>query len=396
VHTRTLNKPDAASSEILRTHRDVTVVHILHGAGGGVLRMVDELARVQGKNAIVLLGDRRPIRLASAVAALGKTPYQIRPYLLSQVPLVSGFLPPPLRELRWLDALDPGKTVLHFHNHGVAGVWWRLLACLRRFPAVLTIHGVLPQDVLSLGRIPTIRKQLHHLSLWCAVRYRARVVACSVETKRSAERLYSSLQMTDVSVVHNGIQEDPSMIVEQKGAEHRRRIGVVASFEPVKNIPNTLLALEMYCKDRSRAEGIVCGNPNSTSDALSSKYPSLTFYGSIPNAGRALIPSLDLLVIASLSEGMPMVALEALSAGVPIVATRAGGLASLIELGCAAPIESNTADAILKAIVGLDADDLTRMSARARLVFNQHFTASRMAEGYDLVYQCAIVGSVSA
>ena len=383
----------APSSETLKSKSEFTVVHILHGAGGGVLRMVDELAREQGPNTIVLLGDRRPERLCAALRRLGETPYEIRPYSLSPVPLVSGFLPPRARELRRLKMLDPRRTVIHFHNHGVAGIWWRLLPSLRRFPAVVTIHGVLPQDVLRLGRIPAVRKRFHHLSLRCAVNAGARVVACSAETKRTAELLYPELHLSDVSVVYNGIQELESVIGSPRRRKGCRRIGVVASFEPIKNIPNTLRALEMYCRDHSEAEGIVCGNPNSLSESLSRAYPSLKFLGIVPNAGRTVVPSLDLLLIASLSEGMPMTALEALSTGVPIVATRVGGLNSLIELGCAIPIESNTFDAILKAITEIEPDDLLRMSLRAKVVFNEHFTASKMAEGYLSVYRGAIMGN---
>jgi glycosyltransferase involved in cell wall biosynthesis len=56
------------------------------------------------------------------------------------------------------------------------------------------------------------------------------------------------------------------------------------------------------------------------------------FLGCRPGA-RSLIPSFDLLIVPSRTEGSPLVVLEAMAAGIPVVASRVGGIPNQIRHG---------------------------------------------------------------
>lgn len=58
----------------------------------------------------------------------------------------------------------------------------------------------------------------------------------------------------------------------------------------------------------------------------------VTFLGPIPHAAEFL-GQLDIFVLSSLNEGLPLTILEAMAAGLPIVSTRAGGVAEAVREG---------------------------------------------------------------
>ncbi len=103
----------------------------------------------------------------------------------------------------------------------------------------------------------------------------------------------------------------------------------------------------------------------------------VTFHGFRADM-EAVWPDIDLLIIPSRAEGLPMAALEAIARGIPVIATDVGALASVIgdgEAGWLLP--DGPDDAVLKAgnaaiAQWLDLDPIARRSlsesARARAI----------------------------
>lgn len=108
--------------------------------------------------------------------------------------------------------------------------------------------------------------------------------------------------------------------------------------------------------------------------------------------------SLDIFVLSSLNEGMPMVILEALGAGRPVVATRVGAIPRLIpEESIGLLVPPGDAAELGRAITHLLADPelRRRMGQNGQAWVRQHFSSEAMAASYLNLYE-ALVGKPAA
>ncbi len=104
---------------------------------------------------------------------------------------------------------------------------------------------------------------------------------------------------------------------------------------------------------------------------------------------RDLLPLLDIFVLPSLSEGMPLALLEAMAAGIPPVATRIGGVNEVVEDGKTALIvPPKDTRALADSIITLleDRPLAQEMGEAARQVATRRFSVGRMVEDYKEIY----------
>jgi glycosyltransferase involved in cell wall biosynthesis len=103
-----------------------------------------------------------------------------------------------------------------------------------------------------------------------------------------------------------------------------------------------------------------------------------------------LLSMLDIFVLCSLSEGLPLTILEAMAAGKPIVASAVGGIPEVIDHGIdGILIPSDDSDRLAEAISELLHDDKKRddMGEKARKKFEERFTIQTMVERYEELYE---------
>jgi len=122
----------------------------------------------------------------------------------------------------------------------------------------------------------------------------------------------------------------------------------------------------------------------------------LTFAGNVKMIDR--YPEVDVLVLSSVSEGLPLVLLEAMACSIPIVATRVGGCAELIlgrgkedqKLG-ASGILADVGDhpAIGQAVVLiLENPERARTMGQAGLArVRQHYDLAKVHARYEMLYR---------
>lgn len=111
------------------------------------------------------------------------------------------------------------------------------------------------------------------------------------------------------------------------------------------------------------------------------------FVGAHPDAGAAAA-ALDVLVISSRTEGLPMVLLEAVGAGCPVVAFAVGGIPEVLSNDAGWLVPPTDVEALGRALEDATRDGAARASraARARQVLDARFGLERWLAANESVY----------
>lgn len=116
---------------------------------------------------------------------------------------------------------------------------------------------------------------------------------------------------------------------------------------------------------------------------------NVVFYG-VRNDVPELLKSMDLFIMPSQSEGLPMSIIEALRQGMYIIATDTGAIPEMIPSGCGELIERNS-DMIAESIVRVVCDNKISIETKvkARNHYLDNFTLKSMIYNY-----CKVLGSL--
>jgi len=235
----------------------------------------------------------------------------------------------------WLLQRRLQPQVVHTHRlkENILGSLSALVAgvpvCLR------TAHGMDEHPPRGWRNWP--QRLLRSFDAWCANYLQQAVIAVSEEL---GEQLRRQLPGCRVEVVPNGVDPDAlraSVRWGQTPQWDRRRchVGIVGRLVPVKRVDLFLQAAALLnARHPQRWHFHVLGEgplalPLQDQAARLQLLDNVSFAGQISPAAPWLA-ALDLLVMPSDHEGMPMVALEACALGVPMVAHDVGGLRELL------------------------------------------------------------------
>jgi glycosyltransferase involved in cell wall biosynthesis len=196
-------------------------------------------------------------------------------------------------------------------------------------------------------------------------------VADSSETRNLHERLCRELEIDNDSKI----------------------IGMVARLQPVKGHRFFLEAASRVIAREPKAQFVLVGDGPLKSDiedqaAHLGIKDRLHMLGDRTDVAR-ILASFDLLVLASLHEGLPNAVMEAMAAGVPVVATAVGGTKELITDGetgyLTAPADADAlSERITFALV--NERDRIKVAASGRQFINVEFGMERMVESVEKLY----------
>ena len=105
----------------------------------------------------------------------------------------------------------------------------------------------------------------------------------------------------------------------------------------------------------------------------------------------------DLLVMPSLTEGLPITLLEAMRGKLPIIASKVGGIPNVLENGVGGIlVEASDEIGLAEAISTLAQSPVRRsnLAEEAYSLFKQRYSSEQMAAAYQQIYNDILVGSV--
>ena len=122
---------------------------------------------------------------------------------------------------------------------------------------------------------------------------------------------------------------------------------------------------------------------------------AVTFHGAVHGVAPYLQQA-AMLVLPSLSEGMPNVVLEAMACGLPVVATRVGGIVDIIADGeNGLLVDAQRPDQLYEAMKRLFTDRqlADRLASQALKTIEQQFSLDTIVNRYTALYQALMKSS---
>jgi glycosyltransferase involved in cell wall biosynthesis len=326
---------------------------------------------------------------------------------------------------------EPGLWASRLRDHGIAvhGLWrqpgidlsipYRLAGMLRHSGAQLIhAHQCSPWFYAALSRLLNPRPRLlleEHGRFWpepdnakrrlvnqqLINRLTHRFVAVSQDISARLTR-YEGIPSDRIEVIYNGV-DAPNRPNADEVLQRRAALGIAADdfvigtvgrFDPIKNLPMLIDALTALCRSNPRVRGLLIGDGPERAD-ITRRVHEAGLDGRIILTGhrddaRALLPCMDLFVLASFSEGTSVALLEAMSAGVPAVVTAVGGNPEIvIDQQTGWVISSGDVHALVEVFRSAIADEKLRsnLANEARLRFELNFTMQKMIVRYRSIYQ---------
>jgi glycosyltransferase involved in cell wall biosynthesis len=196
------------------------------------------------------------------------------------------------------------------------------------------------------------------------------------------------------SVIYNGIDHVPSINVQGfRNHSKALHIGMIANFNlPVKGHSYFLRAADIVVRKVRDMEFVLAGDGPLRKDMqqLAKELgieERIQFLGRIPPS--EFFNRLDLLVSASLSEGLSNSIIEAMARGIPVVATRVGGNVELIENNQRGLlVEPSNSQALAEAILWMVGHPAKayEMGLCGKRFIEEHFSWETNCSQYLLLY----------
>lgn len=336
--------------------RRIRVLEVVRPAAGGMKRHVQGLVQGLDKDRFeVLLAAPKDVESGQWVGMEG----------VECIPLeISGRTPAPgdvvacLKLKNLIKAVRP--DICHFHGFKAAAIGRVAVAAMNGPKVVYTAHNSvlsrlnahLPQAMSSITD-PTQFQLCKFQGKMCLYveRTLARFTNRVITVSKDIYEQYSAiphLGPEKVSYIPNGIDPKRFSPTAHFGDRERERakraigcavdipvVGLVSRLIPHKGVKTFLLAVASLWQVGLAPQVLIAGDGPSRLELEAFSLglgfgDQVRFLGFIDDM-ESFYEALDVFVLSSFSEGMPLALIEAMAAGVPVVATRTGGVEEVVS-----------------------------------------------------------------
>jgi glycosyltransferase involved in cell wall biosynthesis len=292
-----------------------------------------------------------------------------------------------LRAVRQIEEYIQEDGIDLLHTHGYKADLYGYVAARRSHkPIVATCHNWVG-GTAALG----IYNHLDRLAL-------KRFNALAAVSDSVAQRLIDSgVSPRKIKNIANGIDVEPferARTLPALASDGHKVVGMVARLDLQKGFEYLLRAVRELCVAFRELKVVIVGE-GPDRKAIEDMIQQCGLQSKVVLAGQhsdmpGVYAAMDIFVLPSLNEGLPMTILEAMAASKPVIATRVGAIPSLIKDGdTGLLVDARDADGLRDAIANLlsDSELCERLGAAGHEWVSQNYTSEVMALKYRQMYE---------
>lgn len=361
----------------------IKILHVIRPAAGGMKNHLINLLRHTDKNKFSVSVACPPS------TALWDELYQMGISLIP-IPLVGEIAPSKdyatIRTLvKYLH--QSRTTIIHAHSSKAALVG-RIAGIIARTPVIVfTAH-----NSIFYEEWPRWKKKVYATVEKLLARFTDRIITVSDALKQELIEK-EEISLRQLTTIYNGIEiEKFNKECDKEEIRKNLRlppsgvvIGTIARLAPQKGVTYLLKAASLL-KEYSITLLIVGDGPlrqQLEKEALDLGLGNRVIFAGMREDIAEIFAVLDIFVLPSITEGLPLTILEAMAAAKPVVATRVGGVPeAILEGKTGLVVPPKDPEALAVALAGLlgEKERLVRMGKNGLIHVNDKFTVTLMVE----------------
>ena len=285
--------------------------------------------------------------------------------------------------------------ILHAHNPFDYYLYGAIAARLAGGTSIVqTLHATVMFDLTArrtagAGRLKVARTKA---KFWAAAMLTDKIVSVCLESEVILRSIFT-LPGKKLCAIDNGIELAPFLAVAARPLRDEIVFGAVGRMSFEKNHRMLIDAFALVRRNHGNIRLRLLGSgpleQKLREQALHLGLGDLVEFCGFSHDVAGFLASLDVFVLPSIGEALPLSLLEAIASGLPAVATKVGGVPRIVHTTDSGwlcePQDTASLQAALESAIACS--DRKNKGERARHLVAEHFAVERMNRDYDLLYR---------